>query len=323
MAPDTIALSSYTLDEMRSHGAPIDDVLQRLGVREGRVSTAEFFELWTQLQRRARPDLGLLLGAASPRRPFAITAAAVNAPNLGEALAIVARFKRLTCPEDVVLDRLGNGEASVRFLWLLATGAVPQLLVDTVLASVAALAKVGSHGRIKPVRIELSRRPGNAQALRAHFGCQICFSAEVDRIVFAERALEVPFVTANADAFARTIPGLETQLQTRRSALQSEVRMAIARSITSGARPSVKEIAGTMQLSARTLQRKLGEEQTSYQAELDRVRHASARRLLANTELRETEIAFFLGFEEPNSFIRAFRAWERTTPRKWRERTTS
>ena len=48
-------------------------------------------------------------------------------------------------------------------------------------------------------------------------------------------------------------------------------------------------------------------------------RRTSARRLLTNTELDPNDIAFLLGFEEPNSFVRAFRVWERTTPIRWRE----
>jgi AraC-like DNA-binding protein len=90
--------------------------------------------------------------------------------------------------------------------------------------------------------------------------------------------------------------------------------------MSSGARPTVDGVARRLHLSPRTLQRRLGEERTTYQQQLDQVRRTSARRLLANTELDPVEIAFLLGFEEPNSFARAFRAWERTTPARWRGR---
>jgi transcriptional regulator GlxA family with amidase domain len=53
------------------------------------------------------------------------------------------------------------------------------------------------------------------------------------------------------------------------------------------------------------------------------VRRTTASRLLANTELDTVAIAMMIGFVEPNSFARAFRAWERTTPLRWRERQTS
>jgi AraC-like DNA-binding protein len=72
-------------------------------------------------------------------------------------------------------------------------------------------------------------------------------------------------------------------------------------------------------MSSRTLQRRLGELGTSYQALLDEVRRDASRRLLAGTDLDAGEIAFLLGFEELNSFSRAFYAWEGATPLRWRE----
>jgi len=67
------------------------------------------------------------------------------------------------------------------------------------------------------------------------------------------------------------------------------------------------------------LQRHLVREGTSYQAVLDDVRRAMSRRLLAATDLAESEVAFLLGFAELNSFTRAFRGWEGASPRRWRQ----
>jgi len=73
-----------------------------------------------------------------------------------------------------------------------------------------------------------------------------------------------------------------------------------------------------LRLALSEMQRRLGGLGTSYQDVLDDVRQRSARRLLANTDLKMGEIAFVLGFEEVNSFMRAFQAWARTTPAQWR-----
>jgi len=79
-------------------------------------------------------------------------------------------------------------------------------------------------------------------------------------------------------------------------------------------------VARRLRVSSRTLQRRLDECRTSFQQQLAGVRRTTASRLLANTELDTVAIAMLLGFVEPNSFARAFRAWERTTPLRWRER---
>jgi AraC-like DNA-binding protein len=143
------------------------------------------------------------------------------------------------------------------------------------------------------------------------------FGATHDRVVFAERALAFPLVTANRAAFERLVPGLEARLAGRRS-LVGDVRIAIARTISAGARPSVDTVAQRLETTSRTLQRRLGTARTTFQDQLDDVRHVAARRLLEHTELEPIDIAFLLGFAEPNSFARAFRSWERTTPLRWR-----
>ncbi|MDR5770016.1 AraC family transcriptional regulator [Caballeronia sp. LZ028] len=102
----------------------------------------------------------------------------------------------------------------------------------------------------------------------------------------------------------------------------SELRVAIARQLSEGRQPSISDVARRLGLSSRTLQRQLGAYGTNYQRQLASVRHTIARRLLANTDLDAIAIALLLGFAEPNSFARAFRSWERTTPQRWRDRHT-
>src|SRR5258708_7862374 len=136
-----------------------------------------------------------------------------------------------------------------------------------------------------------------------------------------ERALGTPLVTANRAAYERLVPGLEARLAGKRS-LVGDVRIAIGRTISAGARPSVDTVAHRLETSPRTLQRRLGSARTTFQDQLEDVRHVVARRLLEHTELEPIDIAFLLGFTEPNSFVRAFRSWERTTPLRWRAART-
>jgi AraC-like DNA-binding protein len=81
-----------------------------------------------------------------------------------------------------------------------------------------------------------------------------------------------------------------------------------------------RALGASRAMSARTLQRRLHDEGASYQQVLDDVRLRTARRLLSRTQLRAEEIAFLLGFDEFNSFTRAFRTWEGVSPNGWRAR---
>ena len=100
--------------------------------------------------------------------------------------------------------------------------------------------------------------------------------------------------------------------------LSDTVRWLLQRQLSSG-RPDIPAVAREIGVSERTLQRRLQHEGTSFQFLLTAVRRARARELLANTALDFGEAAFLLGYEDKNSFFRAFRLWEgKTTPSSWR-----
>jgi len=153
--------------------------------------------------------------------------------------------------------------------------------------------------------------------LARFFRCPLRFHARRDALVFEQSVLATPFVTHNADLLRALLPSLDARLAPLESSFLDAVRRAVARRM-SGERPSVEKVARELSLSARTLQRRLGELGISYQQILDEVRHDTALQLLRAQDIEIAEVAFLLGFEELNSFTRAFRAWEGTTPQRWR-----
>ena len=73
-------------------------------------------------------------------------------------------------------------------------------------------------------------------------------------------------------------------------------------------------VARELAVSTRTLQRRLSDEGTTFQTVLGETRESLAKQYLAHSALSTGEIAFLLGYEEPNSFYRAFRGWTGETP---------
>jgi AraC-like DNA-binding protein len=72
-------------------------------------------------------------------------------------------------------------------------------------------------------------------------------------------------------------------------------------------------------MSPRTLQRRLQDEDSSFQRVLEDARRHLARNYLVNPVLELNEAAYLLGYEDSNSFVRAFRTWEGVPPARWRE----
>jgi AraC-like DNA-binding protein len=318
--PNTFSLPISLLSKF---GMPIERLCARAGVAASNAwVTSDFFRIWAAAEEELNdPGAGVRFGDEGIARGYGVAAlVALHAPDFRSALAALSRYKSLTCPEFVEVEERG-GEAVVRYRWLQATGPVPRLLVDVTMASLRQLAWQGTGKKVVPIRLELTRSPRDKELLRRHFGCPIVFGAASDAMVFDRTALDVPFLTADGGAFAHVLGGLEQRIRAGEGfpAFTGEVAVSIARQLSEGRQPSVAAVAGRLNLSTRTFHRRLRELGTSFQEQLAGVRCSIAERLLAATDLDAVAISMLVGFVEPNSFARAFRRWERTTPTRWRD----
>jgi AraC-like DNA-binding protein len=66
------------------------------------------------------------------------------------------------------------------------------------------------------------------------------------------------------------------------------------------------------------LQRRLTEQGVSFQRLLEQARRELARHYLLHSSVELSETAYLLGYEDANSFFRAFQHWEGTSPGQWR-----
>jgi AraC-like DNA-binding protein len=317
---DLVPVPADLFRRVAALGVDIPDLVHRVGLSpaQSTFSTAEQMAFWRTLAEIApRRDIGLRLGSekTAEQRNLAELAAS-HAATVEEALHRIARYKRLVCAERVTVARQGD-EASIQFRWVHARGPIPHLLVECVFAAVVKLVHDASGSALVPRRIELARRRADAALLEGHFGCAVAFDEPQDRLVLASEDLTRRFRPQRGEIYAELLPSLEAALADRTLTFPDEVRDVLRRHMVGDA-VTIAQVARDLALTPRTLQRRLSKEGTSYHALLDEVRRDTALRLLDATSLTEGEIAFFLGFEELNSFTRAFRAWEGTTPRRWR-----
>ena len=84
----------------------------------------------------------------------------------------------------------------------------------------------------------------------------------------------------------------------------------------------VDVIAKRLGLTARSLQRRLKDEATSFNAVREDVRRQLSHRYL-DDGLSIAEISFLLGFSEPSAFFRAFKRWTGVTPVEARRRAAA
>ena len=95
------------------------------------------------------------------------------------------------------------------------------------------------------------------------------------------------------------------------------VKSAIAASL-SGDGPMINRVAQRLNVSVRTLQRRLQEGGTSYTKLVDEIRFKSARRLLDSPRTSITDVAAAVGYTDPSSFSRSFARWSGMQPNAYR-----
>ena len=286
------------------------------------VSTPELFALWRSIAEVSKdPSIGLKLGTETKIERFhPMGIAALSTESLGAAVKHMAHYKKLAAPEEILHDHAAD-EWSIRFRWTLAVEIEPAALVEHCFAWMLTIARQGVGKKITPVRVELVQPRAHGKALERYFGCPVVCGATRNALVFRSSDAELPFVTRNAELLEMLAPQFELELQQRTGQEDSFVELvrgAIQQKLT-GHRPGIDDIAQDLRLSPRTLQRRLQELGSSYQRVLDEARHEMARYYLRNSVLELAEAAYLLGYEDANSFARAFRNWEGMPPKHWRE----
>jgi AraC-like DNA-binding protein len=99
--------------------------------------------------------------------------------------------------------------------------------------------------------------------------------------------------------------------------LVHDVRTLVLESLTKGA-TQVDAIARQLNMSSKTLERRLGERGKTYSALLDEIRSDLAKRYLADTDFRLEQVAYLTGYSEPAALVRAFKRWTGQTPIQYR-----
>jgi len=284
------------------------------------VTTEEMFALYRAiLEVSGDPGIGLKLGTEERvERYDPIAIAALYTRSFRDALQRMARYKQLTCPEEIKIAERGN-ECAVQFLWLLADQPEPAPLVDVCFAWIVGIGRRGTGRTAHPKRVEFQRPESHRKMYEAHFECPVKFGMRHNVLVFDKAVVDQPFLTHNADLLAMVAPQLEAELsqQLAQKTLTEQVK-GILKKLLAGQRPTLQDVAGELHLSTRTLQRRLTADRAKFQQLMEEARRELAQHYLLHSSLELNETAYLLGYEDSNSFFRAFQQWEGTSPGEWR-----
>jgi AraC-like DNA-binding protein len=246
-----------------------------------------------------------------------IMLAPYHARDWRDAIERIARYKQMCAPERLRLREEGD-TATVVLEWI-RPRAERAAIADMMFGAIMALGRGGTGLALQARRVELDRPKADVSVHEAYFGGPVVFGATENRLVLARADLDRRFDTYNADLLEMLSPALERALADHQSrlTLSGQVKWLMKRRLATK-RPDVPAIAQELAISERTLQRRLAEEGTRFQDVLAAARRELAHEYLADTQLEMGDVAYLLGFDDQNSFFRAFRQWEGETPARWR-----
>lgn len=263
------------------------------------------------------PALGLDMGVRYHLTAYGIWGfALMSAPTLRIAFETGLRYADLTYSH-IAMQLTPVADE----LWLeMDASALPtnlqRFLVERDMAAVATMQRELFIGATLPRRIELAfAAPLDVAPYRQLFGLVPLFGGACNRIIFDARVLDQPLPQANpraaqlAEAQCRQL----LTLRRARSGLAAQVRECLLREI-GGRLPGIEQVASHLNLTSRTLRRRLTAEGTSFSALLDELRQTLAEELLGTAGMKVAEVATRLGYAESASFLHARKRWRARWP---------
>ena len=171
----------------------------------------------------------------------------------------------------------------------------------------------GNHWRPPAVLLRCDSLPEGLAATEISTG-SIRFSSTMTAIAIPKALMAAPMSSYCPFSDADTGKQRSTLGQTD---FATALRLLLTGYLDEGL--TISDCADLVGLSKRTLQRRLAEQDTTFNEILDQVRFDIAKQLLQNHSISIIDISSDLGYTNPANFTRAFRRWAGVSPRQHRQ----
>ena len=272
------------------------------------------------LRLTGRTDLGLELGIRENFSHFGLPGFAMTvARTLKEAVEIAVRYQDQAGGISTVSLECGDDYVALVADSNLHDESVLPFVMEEFFASALAVARqlVGDHFCLHTLEVAYPE-PTYAERYRQIFSCPVYFGCARNRAQVERRWLNVPIATHSAVMATQLGAQLEQQARALPPRSTAAVEQLLLRS--GNIRLSIDQVAGLLQLSVRTLRRRLREDGSSFRALSERVRVQTALHLLQGG-MTVAAAAERLGFSDARAFRRAFKRRLGEVPSKMRQAT--
>lgn len=242
--------------------------------------------------------------------------------DFGQALQQTMRFEALA--HDLGRSALSIDGGVAEYRWHSAFPHASRHLVESVFAGIRVFGNWLAGQALPPVQVAFAHEaPPELREYVRVFGADVHFGAAVHHARFDAALLSWRVPNADVGLYPVLQQHAERLLKEKLRAEQeggivAQVRAAIVKNLERD-RVRLPLIAQELNITQRTLQRKLNDAGIGFQQLLDRTRHELALEYLKQKNLSIAEIAFLLGYQEQSSFNHAFKDWTGMNPGAYRE----
>ena len=293
-----------------------DDVLQdeqRGPSPAARYAGERHLRLWERILRVSEdPIIGFKAAQFASVKTFGVVGQIVpRCATMLEAYKQFERYFALVSQATRIRVALGASELTISMATDFPEGPVKRNIVLFALNYVSRAPQQLAGVAAMPRSVDCAFPSPGAKAareLREHL--PFTFNADQNRVVFNRSVAEMKIPSVDPDLKVLLAQVIEQNLNRLGSAGSLEHGLkTILCQMMNGTMPTLASLSARAGMSQRTLQRRLQEADTSFQALLQQVLRESAESLLAQGNLSQGEIAFLLGYSEVSAFSRAYRGW--------------
>ncbi len=332
----TLGYIAPLLEAVRSHGRPLDVLLDLLGLSQGDLKRSDLRlsdRLVTQAFLLAEdicqdPNIGLHAGQCMNLSNIGILGhLLMTCTEMSQVMALHTRYQTLFGNGALSDYQLASGQ--VMLSWRRIDGAPPFCRHDYEfnLAGWASLIRNLAGQKLGPDLIEFPvPAPPSAEEQQNFFACEVTYGqSDCMRVYFDRKLLEHALFARDAtlqkaleEAARKRLRDLQGETGEDMDSVPARTRQFVRQALMHGP-PPIKQAATALGLSVRSLQRQLDAEGTSYKVLVDDVRHKLAERYITQADLSMIDVALMLGFSNQSSFQRAFKRWTTQTPGEFRQ----
>ncbi len=316
-------MDNYILDGqygkyLGQNGIRVGEALRKAGVAEDLFSRkrptlneADYYRFMDAVgEQMTDPSMPIALATADNIESFSPPVFASYCSKNGRTcIERLSRYKRIIAPMRYEVSENENaGELKLRISASRDELTMSQFLAETEMVFIVHIIRTATKTSIIPLRATM-QKPVFDKEFLDYLGCDVAESGE-NALVFSLSDMERPFISHNEGMWEFFEPELQKRLDEmeRDDSFSAKVRSALTELLPRGA-GSIDDVAAKLCISKRTLQRKLTEEKTTFLKQLGGTREILAKHYIRNTDMTGGDIAFLLGYQELNSFLRAFKAW--------------